>query len=75
MILLSGHAGEPHQNILKTVAKEFNERYPKLHFWAFAEFDVLPDNLLVANHSALGETSLQLYYAPETVDQYENCWF
>ena len=68
IILLSGHAGEPHQNILKTVAKEFNERYPKIHFWAFAEFDILPDNLLVANHSALGETSLQLYYAPETVD-------
>tara|TARA_R110001606_G_scaffold16324_1_gene65810 strand:+ start:33 stop:752 length:720 start_codon:yes stop_codon:yes gene_type:complete len=68
IILLSGHAGEPHQNILKTVAKEFNEKYPKIHFWAFAEFDILPDNLLVANHSALGETSLQLYYAPETVD-------
>ena len=35
------------------------------YFWAFAEFDILPDDLLVANHSALGETSLQLYYAPD----------
>lgn len=67
IVLLSGHAGEPHQNILKTVAKKFNKKYPKIHVWAFAEFDILPDNLLVANHSALGETSLQLYYAPETV--------
>ena len=27
VVLLSGHAGEPHQNILKEVAKEFNEKY------------------------------------------------
>tara|TARA_R110001606_G_scaffold92864_1_gene206208 strand:- start:13091 stop:13810 length:720 start_codon:yes stop_codon:yes gene_type:complete len=67
IILLSGHAGEPHQNILKEVAQEFNKKHPERYFWAFAEFDILPDNLLVANHSALGETSLQLYYAPETV--------
>jgi creatinine amidohydrolase len=68
VVLLSGHAGEPHQNILKKVAKEFNEKYHDNYFWAFAEFDILPDDLLVANHSALGETSLQLYYAPTTVD-------
>ena len=68
IIILSGHAGEPHQNILKTVAEEFNKKYPEKHFWAFAEFDILPNYLLVANHSALGETSLQLHYAPETVD-------
>ncbi|MCI2229833.1 creatininase family protein [Polaribacter sp. MSW13] len=68
IVLLSGHAGEPHQNILKSVAKEFNKKYPDNYFWAFAEFDILPDDLLVANHSALGETSLQLYYAPTTVD-------
>jgi creatinine amidohydrolase len=67
IVLLSGHAGEPHQNILKEVAEEFNKKHTDKHFWAFAEFDILPDNLLVANHSALGETSLQLYYAPETV--------
>lgn len=68
VVLLSGHAGEPHQNILKNVAEEFNKKYPNNYFWAFAEFDILPDDLLVANHSALGETSLQLYYAPKTVD-------
>ncbi len=68
VVLLSGHAGEPHLQILRDVAKEFNQKYPKKHFWSLAEFDILPDDLLVANHSALGETSLQLYYAPETVD-------
>ena len=33
-----------------------------------AEFDILPDELLEANHSGLGETSLQLFYEPDTVD-------
>ena len=68
IVLLSGHAGEPHLEILKTVADEFNEKYLERYFWAFAEFEILPDDLLVANHSALGETALQLYYAPETVN-------
>lgn len=69
IVCLTGHAGEPHINILKEVALEYREKYPKLHFWSLAEFDILPDDLLVANHSALGETSLQLFYAPETVHQ------
>jgi len=68
IVLLSGHAGEPHLQILRDVADEFNKKYPEKYFWSLAEFDILPDDLLVANHSALGETSLQLYYAPETVD-------
>ncbi len=68
IFLLSGHAGEPHLQILRDVADEFNKKYPKHYFWSLAEFDILPDDLLVANHSALGETSLQLYYEPETVD-------
>lgn len=68
IVLLSGHAGEPHLEILRKVAIKFNQKYPNIGFWAFAEFDILPNDLLVANHSALGETSLQLYYAPETVD-------
>jgi len=68
IVLLSGHAGEPHLTILKSVAEEFNNKYPDRRFWVLAEFDILPDDLLVANHSAIGETSLQLYYAPKTVD-------
>jgi len=68
IFLLSGHAGEPHLQILRDVADEFNQKYPEKYFWSLAEFDILPDDLLVANHSSLGETSLQLYYAPETVD-------
>jgi len=68
IVLLSGHAGEPHLQILRDTALKFNKKYTKKHFWALAEFDILPDNLLVANHSALGETSLQLHYQPTTVD-------
>ena len=68
IVLLSGHAGEPHLEILRTTGSEFNQKYPDKYCWVFAEFDLVPDDLLVPNHSALGETSLQLYYAPETVD-------
>jgi creatinine amidohydrolase len=68
IVLLSGHAGQPHLDILKNVAEEFNEKYVDCYFWALAEFDIVPDEVLVANHSAIGETSLQLVYAPETVD-------
>lgn len=68
VVLLSGHAGEPHLQILRDVAKRFNDTYTNTYFWAFAEFDMVPDQLLVANHSALGETSLQLLFEPDTVD-------
>ena len=68
IVLLSGHAGDPHFEILRTAGKEFNQKYTDRYCWVFAEFDLVPDDLLVPNHSALGETSLQLYYAPETVD-------
>ncbi len=67
VVLLTGHAGEPHIDILKEVAQEFNKKQKDKFVWALAEFDIVPDDLLVANHSALGETSLQLHYAPETV--------
>ena len=67
VVCLTGHAGEPHIDILKEVADEFNSKYPDCHFWSLGEFDILSDDLLVPNHSALGETSLQLHYAPDTV--------
>jgi len=67
IVLLTGHAGEPHIDILKEIAQEFNTKYTGKYVWAIAEFDVVPDDVLVANHSAIGETALQLHYAPETV--------
>jgi creatinine amidohydrolase len=67
VVLLSGHAGQPHLDILKDVAKEYNKKQTGCYIWALAEFDILPNELLEANHSALGETSLQLYYEPQTV--------
>lgn len=67
IVLLSGHAGEPHLQILRDTATKFNKKYLNKYFWALAEFDIIKDELLVANHSAIGETSLQLLYEPETV--------
>lgn len=68
IVLLTGHAGEPHMQILKDIAIDFNKKYSDKYFWALAEFDILTDDLLVANHSALGETSLQLLYGENLVN-------
>ncbi len=68
IVILSGHAGQPHLQILKDVAEKSNRKHNDIHFWALAEFDILPDELLVANHSALGETSIQLFYEAGTVN-------
>ena len=68
VVVLTGHAGEPHLDILRDTCEEFNKKYPDMYFWYLAEFDILSDDLLVANHSAIGETSLQLYYDASLVD-------
>lgn len=68
VVVLTGHAGEPHLNILRETCSYFNDKYPHKYFWYLAEFDILPNDLLVANHSAIGETSLQLYYEESLVD-------
>lgn len=67
IVILSGHAGEPHLSILKKVAENFNQKNNSQYCWAFAEFEILPKALLKANHSGYGETSIQLYYEPSTV--------
>ena len=68
VMVLTGHAGEPHLDILRGTCAEFNKKYPDMYFWYLAEFDILSDDLLVANHSAIGETSLQMYYDESLVD-------
>ncbi|MCK5782613.1 MAG: creatininase family protein [Flavobacteriales bacterium] len=68
IVLLSGHAGEPHLQILRDIADYYNKKKTATYVYALAEFDIIPDHLLVANHSAIGETSLQLYYQSDFVD-------
>ncbi len=68
VVVLTGHAGEPHLDILRDTCETFNKKYPDMYFWYLAEFDVLSDDLLIANHSAIGETSLQLFYDENLVD-------
>lgn len=67
VVLLTGHAGQPHMDILKKAAKECEKKCPGSRFWAIAEFDILEDSVLVANHSARGETALQLHYRSDLV--------
>jgi creatinine amidohydrolase len=67
VVLLTGHAGQPHMDILKEAAIECEKKCPNSRFWAIAEFDIVEDSVLVANHSARGETALQLHYRPDLV--------
>lgn len=67
VLLLTGHAGQPHMDILKEVAKECEKKCTGSKFLAIAEFDILDDSVLVANHSARGETALQLHYRSDLV--------
>lgn len=67
IVLLTGHCGEPHFSILKRVGQEMQGQHPECWIWVLAEFEVLDPALLTANHSARGETALQLHYRPDLV--------
>lgn len=67
VVVLTGHCGEPHFSILKTVGQEIQAQHPDRWIWVLAEFEVLEPGLLAANHSARGETALQLHFRPDLV--------
>jgi creatinine amidohydrolase len=68
IVLLSGHAGQPHLNNLFKTSEKFNKKYAKNYCWALAEFEIIPEDLLKANHSGEGETSLELHYEGSLVN-------
>lgn len=67
IVVLTGHCGQPHLDILREAGDTCAKGRPGVQVLVLTETDLL-EGLAVANHAARGETSLQLYFAPETVD-------
>ncbi len=68
VFVLCGHVGQPHYDTLKAEAAAFNAAQSATRIIATSETDLLPKELVVVNHAALGEVSLLLHTDPECVD-------
>ena len=68
IFVLCGHVGQPHYDIIRDEVRQFNERASSARALATSETDLLPPDLVVVNHAALGEISLLLHSHPECVD-------
>lgn len=68
IFVLCGHVGQPHYDIIRDEVRQFNARTPTARALATSETDLLPPDLVVVNHAALGEISLLLHSHPECVD-------
>lgn len=67
IVLLTGHCGQPHYDILREAGRECASQNSMVRVVVLTETDRL-EGLAELNHAARGETSLQLHFAPETVD-------
>lgn len=68
VFVLCGHVGQPHYDTIKAEAAAFNAASAATRVIATSETDLLPPDLVVVNHAALGEISFLLHSHPECVD-------
>jgi creatinine amidohydrolase len=68
IILVTGHYGGGHLKAIRETADAFSRAHPKVRLWAFPDSEPL-EGLYAANHAARGETSFQLLFDPEPVNQ------
>ncbi len=68
VFVLCGHVGQPHYDIVKDEARQFNARQSATHAIVTSECDLLPPDLVKVNHAAFGEISFLLHSHPECVD-------
>ncbi|MBP6506146.1 MAG: creatininase family protein [Opitutaceae bacterium] len=68
IFVLAGHVGQPHYDIIKDEAKQFNERQTATRAIATAETDLISPDLVKVNHAALGEISFLMHTHPHCVD-------
>jgi len=64
---LCGHVGQPHYDLLKAAAEDANQRHADTHFIATSETDLVPEDLFIVNHAALGEVALLMATDPDCV--------
>jgi creatinine amidohydrolase len=68
VFVLAGHVGQPHYDIIKDEAQQFNARQSFTRAIATSETDLLPRELVIVNHAALGEVSFLMHTDPNCVD-------
>jgi creatinine amidohydrolase len=68
IVLVTGHYGGGHLQAIREAADTFARTQPDVRLWAFPDSEPL-EGLYPANHAARGETSFQLHFDPDPVDQ------
>lgn len=68
VFVLCGHVGQPHYDIIKDEARQFNARQSATRAIATSETDLVSPDLVIVNHAALGEISFLLHTHPACVD-------
>lgn len=68
VFVLCGHVGQPHYDIIKDEAAQFNARQSGTRAIATSETDLIDQDIVVVNHAALGEISFLMHTDPDCVD-------
>lgn len=68
IVLVTGHYGGGHLAAIREASDAFALAHPAVRLWALPDSEPL-EGLYPANHAARGETSFQLHFDPEPVDQ------
>lgn len=67
IVLLTGHYGAAHGQVILETSQAFAAEHPKVAVWAFADYMAL-EGCSPPNHAARGETSLMMLFDRELVD-------
>lgn len=67
IVVITGHMGGKHTEALDKACSIFQETNPQVKVWSTTSYEVIKD-VYPLNHAARGETSTQLFVAPELVD-------
>jgi creatinine amidohydrolase len=65
---LCGHVGQPHYDIIKDEAQQFNAGQSNTRIIATSETDLISKDIVIVNHAALGEVSFLMHTDPDCVD-------
>lgn len=68
VFILCGHVGQPHYDIIKDEAQQFNARQTGTRAIATSETDLVPSEIVKVNHAALGEIAFLMHTDPDCVD-------
>ena len=68
IVLVMGHYGRAHVDALREVCGQFQAAHPDARILAFPEYEVVLDEGVRGDHAGAYETSLMMYYYPDTVD-------